>query len=103
MNNFRIKSKKLTKLVPKLFLTLLILIQTVSQLHLHHDDHVNDEHVNEDHCITCHLNSNSFIPDQDLNLILISFGILITILYLQSFLITSNQKFPFNSRSPPLL
>ena len=103
MNNFRIKSQKLTKLAPKLFLILLILVQTISQLHLDHDDHVNDEHINEGHCITCHLNSNSFIPGQDLNLILISFSILITILYLQSFLITNNQKFPFNSRSPPLL
>jgi hypothetical protein len=84
-----------------LLLVTLIIVQSVSQLHLHHDDH--DEHVDESNCITCHLNSSSFVPVADLSLTLESLGILLIIIYLQSFLIRNNQKYPLNSRTPPLL
>ena len=84
-----------------LLLVTLIIVQSVSQLHLHHDDH--DEHVDESNCITCHLSSNSALPDIDLNLILQIFGILLIASYLQPFLISNNQKSLFSSRAPPLL
>ena len=86
------------KIYLNLLLVLLIIVQSVSQLHLHHDEHVTDSN-----CITCHLNSSSFVPVADLSLTLDSLGILLVIIYLRSFLIRNNQKYPFNSRSPPLL
>jgi hypothetical protein len=89
------------KIYLNLLLVILIIAQSVSQLHLHHDDH--DEHVADSNCVICHLNLSSFVPVADLSLTLGGLGILLVIIYLQSFLIRNNQKYPFNSRSPPLL
>jgi hypothetical protein len=91
---------KFVKLVAKISLALLISSPMISEFHLHFDEHENEE---SQQCIICHLSSNSSLPDIGLNLILQIFGIFLVVSYSQSFLISNNQKFPFNSRAPPLL
>jgi len=93
-------NKKLISLVAKITLTLFVSLQTISEFHLHLDEH---DHSDEHQCITCHININSFVPNTDLTSILISFAILLIILNYSPILITNNYKYSFTLRSPPLL
>ena len=93
-------NKKLISLVAKITLTLFVSLQTISEFHLHLDEH---DHSDEHQCITCHINITSFVPNTDLTSILISFAILLIILNYSPILITNNYKYSFTLRSPPLL
>jgi hypothetical protein len=93
-------NKKLISLVAKITLTLFVSLQTISEFHLHLDEH---DHSDERQCITCHINITSFVPNTDLTSILISFVILLITLNYSPILITNNYKYSFTLRSPPLL
>jgi hypothetical protein len=93
-------NKKLISLVAKITLTLFVSLQTISEFHLHLDEH---DHSDEHQCITCHINITSFVPNTDLTSILISFVILLITLNYSPILITNNYKYSFTLRSPPLL
>ena len=93
-------NKKLISLVAKITLTLFVSLQTISEFHLHLDEH---DHSDEHQCITCHINITSFVPNTDLTSILISFLIFLIIFNYSPILITNNYKYSFTLRSPPLL
>ena len=93
-------NKLLISFIAKITLFLFISLQTISEFHLYLDEH---DHSDEHQCVTCHINITSFVPNTDLTSILISFVILLIIINYSPVLITSNYKYSFTSRSPPLL
>ena len=90
------------KLIIQITLTIFVLLQTISQFHLHLDEH---DHENEHQCITCHITTNSVTLNTNIDLKLISlvFLILITKFNCSLVLNRNNYKYSFTSRSPPLL
>ncbi len=95
-----IKRSNCKILIVQITLIIFILLQTISQLHLHLDEH---NHENEHQCVICHISVNSVIPNIDLNLISIISGILLVVLNYFFVLNKNNYKYSFTSRSPPLL
>ena len=93
-------NKALISFIARITLTLFVSLQTISEFHLHLDEH---DHSDEHQCVTCHINITSFVPDTDLTSILISFVILLITINYYPILITNNYKYSFTSRSPPLL
>ena len=94
------KSSNFIKLASKITLTLFILLQTTSQLHLHFDEH---DHTDEHQCVICQISVNSFIPNISSISTLVGFGILLITFNYSPTLKTNNYKYSFTSRSPPLL
>ena len=98
MNKSKLSNYK--KSIIKVTLAVFILLQTISHFHLHLDEH---NHTNEHQCTICHISINSFVPNINLNLILVVFGILLIAFNYSPFSNVNNYKYSFTSRSPPLL